>query len=1737
VEQLEAREVFSAGAGFFAAGADVGSRGTATLYNPDGSARFSVLPFGDTFNGGVRVAVADVSGDGTADLVAAAGPGAAPLVKVYSGVDGAEVGSFAAFESSFFGGVNVSAADLTGDGVAEIIVSPDAGGGPRVRVLGGPNGSEVLADFYGLDDPSFRGGVRVAVGDVNGDGTADLVVGAGAGGGSRVAVYDGVGLLADPAHPTRIVNDFLVFDSSLRDGVNLAVGDVNGDGYADLAFGAGAGGSPRVVVWDSKSLVASGGADQVALLNTFAFTPDSRSGARVAAGDLDGDGVAEILTGPGPGVDGVVRAYSLNGGVESWELVTPSGASSAGLFVAIQGLPPVRQAPTPLTPLPPPPPANTAPRISDVANQTVAPGGTTGTLAFTVSDAETPVGLLTVTASSSNTTLVPPSGITFGGSRGNRTVTLTPVAGQSGATTITLTVTDAGGLTATDTFTITVPPASPPPPPPPPPNTAPQISDVGNQTVPQGSTTGALAFAVSDAQTAAGSLTVTAVSSNATLVPSSGITLGGAGGNRTVTVTPAAGQFGTAIITLTVTDAGGLTATDTFTVTVPPPPPNTAPGISDVGNQTVAQGGSTGALAFAVSDVQTAAGSLTVTAVSSNTTLVPPSGITLGGAGGNRTVTVTPAAGQFGTATITLTVTDAGGLTATDTFTVTVPPPPPNTAPQVSDVANQTVPQGGATGALSFTVSDAETPVGSLTVTANSSNATLVPTSGITLGGAGGNRTVTVTPTAGQFGTATITLTVTDAGGLTATDTFTVTVPPPPPNTAPNISNVGNQTVPQGGNTGSIPFTVSDAETAASGLTVTVSSSNTALVPQSGITMSGSGQDRTVAITPTAGQSGTTTITLTVTDAGGLTATDTFTVTVPPASPPPPAVASSPRLLLTSSELADLRQQVANNTPTWQAFKARLDRYLTAMVGTGAYQGSQLAWIADYALGYQALKDSDPARASAYADKAIAVMKSGLRDFQLAGQETRQFLARGDGTTTSFVLPNADLIPSTVRVFIGPVWTQAVVRNTTYRSDPANYYSRFLKVSNTSDGTADYAEGVDWAHNSDLRNDQVDWALPGAEPANGSTYYVTMSTGFGATNWPYTLNGTTVTIKDGAGNPLAIGSDKAVWVEYIYGTPSADGSTLAYQQTGAGDGGFNSILKDNTYPARYLGKFVSIAYDWLYDYAGLTPALKAEASSMLVKWADYEAKSGYLYQYPTSNYGTGGYVSNMFTALALSGGRDPNGDRLLTQMQAYRQNNVLPALQNPDASLRGGFWSEGWSYGDGAAQNILQAGLAFEAAGLGVASAERAWSAEVTRGLLSAQSTRSSIYNGGDWFAYPAPLPGNDLFTLLAEATTDATIRSYDNYVLQNRPQADTNNYIQMLYRDPTAPAAFWADLPLQHRAEGTGLVTARADWSYNSTWMSVQFSNLLAADHQSYSPGQLQIQRGADDLLVNTNAIANVQIPNLKSSLSNLIAIDDNGDRVQSYRWNMAFAYGTPGIVTTAYEATADHVYVAGDYRAAYSPQSAPGTGGPASELTRQVVYLRPDFIIVHDRATTIKNEYPKQLQWHFLNAPTVTGNSWVAAAGSSKLFGATFSSQPITTTTQPVTVHNKTVHRVATNNAAPSASVRYTTALQTATSGVTSMVSTQQVVSTDGRVEGVQMGDEVVLFGRDGLVNPAGGAITYTATGSATLNHFLTDLQPGRAYQLEVNGAPAGSVTATDQGTLSFRTTATGTVTVKLS
>ncbi|MFN4259817.1 MAG: beta strand repeat-containing protein [Gemmataceae bacterium] len=229
----------------FAVGAGPGGAPNVNVYDASGQLIASFLAFDAGFRGGVTVAVGDVNGDGVNDIIVGAGPGANPHVRVFSGVnftplEGA-LGSFFAFDAGFRGGVNVAAGDVNGDGFADIIVGAGPGANPHVVVFSGQTGA-LLASFFAYD-AGFRGGVHVAAGPVLGNGRAQIITGAGAGANPDVRVFD-ILISLSPLF------NFMAYDIGFRGGVFVAVGDVDGNGIADIITGAGAGANPDVRIFD-----------------------------------------------------------------------------------------------------------------------------------------------------------------------------------------------------------------------------------------------------------------------------------------------------------------------------------------------------------------------------------------------------------------------------------------------------------------------------------------------------------------------------------------------------------------------------------------------------------------------------------------------------------------------------------------------------------------------------------------------------------------------------------------------------------------------------------------------------------------------------------------------------------------------------------------------------------------------------------------------------------------------------------------------------------------------------------------------------------------------------------------------------------------------------------------------------------------------------------------------------------------------------------------------------------------------------------------------------------------------------------------------------------------------------------------------------------------------------------------------------------------------------------------------
>jgi hypothetical protein len=219
--------------------------------------------------------------------------GGGPLVTVTFS-DGTYT-TFFAYASTFTGGVRVAAADVNGDGILDIVTGAGPGGGPQVNVFSFNSTGEVVLrqSFFAFDDPSFTGGVYVAAGDTNNDHFDDVVIGAGAGGGPRVQVYAGSATGVVTSAP---LNDFFAYASSFTGGVVVAAGDRTGDSFGnqEVITGPASNGGFNV-----KSFDVNGKGNNPTLVDNFFAFNDTTSigGLSLASSPFSGGAVQDILIG------------------------------------------------------------------------------------------------------------------------------------------------------------------------------------------------------------------------------------------------------------------------------------------------------------------------------------------------------------------------------------------------------------------------------------------------------------------------------------------------------------------------------------------------------------------------------------------------------------------------------------------------------------------------------------------------------------------------------------------------------------------------------------------------------------------------------------------------------------------------------------------------------------------------------------------------------------------------------------------------------------------------------------------------------------------------------------------------------------------------------------------------------------------------------------------------------------------------------------------------------------------------------------------------------------------------------------------------------------------------------------------------------------------------------------------------------------------------------------------------
>jgi len=303
------------------------SRSEVRVFSTDGVPVNSFQVYDTNLTSGINVAVGDINGDGNNEIVTSPRTGGGPHIRVFD-VDGNNLGwDFYAYDENFRGGVNIAVGDIEGDGQAEIVTAPMANGGPNVRVFSLREGGIVpTTENFMAYDANFRGGIAISIGDLEGDGYGEIITTPTSRGGPHIRVF---GLRDGRYVPVTL--GVMAYAETFRGGINSCVGDVNSDGRDEIMTGIVSNGGPHVRIFGDKGV---GTGVELISPGFMAYNPAHRGGVEVTSADIDGDGYSEIITGVGGDGSPLIRFYNQAGEQVATEFEAYTGAYKGGVTLA-----------------------------------------------------------------------------------------------------------------------------------------------------------------------------------------------------------------------------------------------------------------------------------------------------------------------------------------------------------------------------------------------------------------------------------------------------------------------------------------------------------------------------------------------------------------------------------------------------------------------------------------------------------------------------------------------------------------------------------------------------------------------------------------------------------------------------------------------------------------------------------------------------------------------------------------------------------------------------------------------------------------------------------------------------------------------------------------------------------------------------------------------------------------------------------------------------------------------------------------------------------------------------------------------------------------------------------------------------------------------------------------------------------------------------------------------------------
>jgi len=238
------------------------------------------MAYSEKFRGGVNLAVGDVNGDGLLEIITAPQGGGGPNVRAYQYNSSTKKFSllswFMAYSEKFRGGVNIKLADVNGDGSADIITSPANSGGPNVRAYGfnSASGQFELVDWFMAYDANSRGGVEVSIGDIDGNGKSEIITLLRSQGGLNMRAYQ----YNSASGQMELLDSAEAYSASFNGQIEIKTADLDGDGDSEIIAASVKSGAPNVRIYDFTS-------GKFNLSKSFAaYGSNFRGGVKIVAG-------------------------------------------------------------------------------------------------------------------------------------------------------------------------------------------------------------------------------------------------------------------------------------------------------------------------------------------------------------------------------------------------------------------------------------------------------------------------------------------------------------------------------------------------------------------------------------------------------------------------------------------------------------------------------------------------------------------------------------------------------------------------------------------------------------------------------------------------------------------------------------------------------------------------------------------------------------------------------------------------------------------------------------------------------------------------------------------------------------------------------------------------------------------------------------------------------------------------------------------------------------------------------------------------------------------------------------------------------------------------------------------------------------------------------------------------------------------------------------------------------------